>query len=185
MQSVLQKIDRVNKPIRKNTKIVSENLNKKNIFLEQDNFDILKLLQSRQNDPKLEKVDTKKQRGAKRKFNDPEEFIPKEFNQKRPQLKDEIKLSKMRMEEVNTPIKVSPGMLTPENRNSPIIDYGFSRELIKNDEIEELSKPLHRELQLCAQAVSDTVTPKKLNKRDEKKKDKKDKKKKQLEDIQQ
>jgi hypothetical protein len=83
---------------------------------------------------------------AKRKFNDPEEFIPKEFNQKRPKLKEEIKLSKMRMEEVNTPIKVSPGMLTPENRNSPIIDYGFSRELIKNDEIEEFPKPLHRDL---------------------------------------
>ena len=44
MQSVLQKIDRVNKPIRKNNKIVSENLNAKNIYLEQPDFDILKLL---------------------------------------------------------------------------------------------------------------------------------------------
>ena len=44
MQSVLQKIDRVAKPIRKNNKVVSENLNAKNIFLEEENFDILKLL---------------------------------------------------------------------------------------------------------------------------------------------
>ena len=41
MQSVLQKIDRISKPIKKNSKIVTESLVKKNIFLEQENFDIL------------------------------------------------------------------------------------------------------------------------------------------------
>jgi len=41
MQSVLQKIDRLSKPIHKNHKLVSESLIKKNIYLEQENFDIL------------------------------------------------------------------------------------------------------------------------------------------------
>ena len=47
MQSVLQKIDRIHKPIKKNSKIVDESLIKKGIFLEQDNFDILQLLQTK------------------------------------------------------------------------------------------------------------------------------------------
>lgn len=37
-----------------------------------------------------------------------------------------------------TPKKVSPGILTPENRNSPVMEYNFSRELIRGDDIEEL-----------------------------------------------
>jgi hypothetical protein len=45
MQVVLQKIDRRSKPIRKQTKIVQESLAKKKIFLDQENFDILSLLQ--------------------------------------------------------------------------------------------------------------------------------------------
>jgi len=44
MQVVLQKIDRRSKPIRKQTKIVTASLNKKQIFLEEENFDILQLL---------------------------------------------------------------------------------------------------------------------------------------------
>jgi hypothetical protein len=51
MQSVLQKIDRIAKPIKKNTQVVTESLIKKNIFLEQENFDILQLLQQRQVQP--------------------------------------------------------------------------------------------------------------------------------------
>lgn len=48
MQAVLQKIDRKSKPIRKQTKVVNECLLKKKIFLEQENFDILTLLQQKQ-----------------------------------------------------------------------------------------------------------------------------------------
>lgn len=48
MQVVLQKIDRRSKPIRKQTKIVQESLAKKKIFLDQENFDILSLLQQNQ-----------------------------------------------------------------------------------------------------------------------------------------
>lgn len=44
MQTVLQKIDRCVNPIRKNSQLVSKNLEDKNIFLDQENFDILKLL---------------------------------------------------------------------------------------------------------------------------------------------
>lgn len=44
MQVVLQKIDRRSKPIRKQTKIVTSSLNKKQIHLEEENFDILQLL---------------------------------------------------------------------------------------------------------------------------------------------
>ena len=45
IQCTLQKIDRRSKPIKKQEKIVSDNLKKKNIHLEQPNFDILTLLQ--------------------------------------------------------------------------------------------------------------------------------------------
>lgn len=44
MQVVLQKIDRRSKPIRKQTKIVQSSLEKKKIFLDMENFDILSLL---------------------------------------------------------------------------------------------------------------------------------------------
>lgn len=44
MQVVLQKIDRRSKPIRKQTKIVTESLHKKQIYLEEENFNILQLL---------------------------------------------------------------------------------------------------------------------------------------------
>lgn len=50
MQVVLQKIDRRSKPIKKQTKITSESLKKKKIFLEKENFDILSLLQQGQKD---------------------------------------------------------------------------------------------------------------------------------------
>lgn len=52
MQCMLQKIDRTSKPIKKNTQLVTKNLEDKNIFLEQENFDILKLLQQKQPLPK-------------------------------------------------------------------------------------------------------------------------------------
>jgi len=45
MQVILQKIDRRSKPIKKQEKIVNHNLKKKKIFLEEENFDILSLLQ--------------------------------------------------------------------------------------------------------------------------------------------
>lgn len=54
MQAVLQKIDRKSKPIRKQTKVVSDCLNKKKIYLEEENFDILTLLQQKQNQAKSE-----------------------------------------------------------------------------------------------------------------------------------
>lgn len=44
MQVVLQKVDRCSKPIKKQEKIVNKNLKKKNINLEEENFDILTLL---------------------------------------------------------------------------------------------------------------------------------------------
>lgn len=53
MQVVLQKIDRRSKPIRKQTKIVTNSLNKKQIHLEEENFDILQLL--RQNNQSKDK----------------------------------------------------------------------------------------------------------------------------------
>lgn len=47
MQTVLQKIDRQMKPIMQQNKAVTEDLESKEIFLDQENFDILKLLQSK------------------------------------------------------------------------------------------------------------------------------------------
>lgn len=44
MQAVLLKIDRRSKPIKKQEKIVNDNLRKKAIFLDEENFDILTLL---------------------------------------------------------------------------------------------------------------------------------------------
>ena len=43
---VFQKIDRKSKPIKKQEKIVTENLKRKRIFLEEENFDILSVLHS-------------------------------------------------------------------------------------------------------------------------------------------
>jgi hypothetical protein len=43
---VFQKIDRKSKPIKKQEKLVSENLKRKRIFLEEENFDILSVLHS-------------------------------------------------------------------------------------------------------------------------------------------
>lgn len=48
MQAVLLKIDRRSKPIKKQEKIVNDNLKKKAIFLDEENFDILTLLQKKQ-----------------------------------------------------------------------------------------------------------------------------------------
>lgn len=45
IQVIFQKIDRRSKPIRKQEKMVNLNLKKKNIYLEEENFDILSLLQ--------------------------------------------------------------------------------------------------------------------------------------------
>lgn len=45
MQVTLQKIDRRSKPIKKQTTIVSKSLNKKQIYLHEENFDILQLLE--------------------------------------------------------------------------------------------------------------------------------------------
>ncbi len=45
---VLQKIDRRSKPIKKQEKLVNENLKRKRIFLEQENFDILSVLNSQE-----------------------------------------------------------------------------------------------------------------------------------------
>jgi len=44
MQVLLMKIDRKSKPIKKQEKIISDNLKRKRIFLEQENFDILNVL---------------------------------------------------------------------------------------------------------------------------------------------
>lgn len=41
---VFQKIDRKSKPIKKQEKLVSENLKRKRIMLEEENFDILSVL---------------------------------------------------------------------------------------------------------------------------------------------
>jgi hypothetical protein len=43
---VFQKIDRKSKPIKKQEKLVSENLKRKRIYLEEENFDILSVLHS-------------------------------------------------------------------------------------------------------------------------------------------
>ena len=53
MQVVLQKIDRRSKPIRKQTKIVTNSLHEKQIHLEEEDFDILQLL--RQNNQARDK----------------------------------------------------------------------------------------------------------------------------------
>lgn len=45
MEVVLMKINRKSKPIKKQEKIVNENLKRKRIFLEEDDFDILQVLQ--------------------------------------------------------------------------------------------------------------------------------------------
>lgn len=45
---VFQKIHRKSKPIKKQEKLVSENLKRKRIFLEEENFDIINVLQSSQ-----------------------------------------------------------------------------------------------------------------------------------------
>lgn len=45
MQVLFQKIDRKHKPIKKQEKIVNRNLKRKRIFLENENFDIMKILQ--------------------------------------------------------------------------------------------------------------------------------------------
>lgn len=45
MQVLLQKIDRKHKPIKKQEKLVNRNLKRKRIFLEKENFDIMKILQ--------------------------------------------------------------------------------------------------------------------------------------------
>ena len=44
MQVTLQKIDRRSKPIKKQSKLVGEQLKRKKIYLEEENFDILALL---------------------------------------------------------------------------------------------------------------------------------------------
>lgn len=65
MQATLQKIDRRIKPIRKESSIISESLKKKKIFLEQENFDILQLLQQNQTQQQLKEKE-KDNKGRKR-----------------------------------------------------------------------------------------------------------------------
>lgn len=59
MQALFQKIDRKCKPIRKQEKAVCANLKRKRIFLEQENFDIMKILQQsmeERNSPKKRRL---------------------------------------------------------------------------------------------------------------------------------
>ena len=51
MQVLFQKIDRRSRPIKKQDKEISDNLKRKNIFLEQDGWDILNLLKKGKNTP--------------------------------------------------------------------------------------------------------------------------------------
>jgi hypothetical protein len=44
MQVLLQKIDNRSRPIRKHERIISHNLKKKRILLDQENFDIISIL---------------------------------------------------------------------------------------------------------------------------------------------
>ena len=44
MQVLLKKIDRRSKPIRREERVISNNLKKKRIFLEEENFDIMSIL---------------------------------------------------------------------------------------------------------------------------------------------
>lgn len=44
MQVLFQKIERKNKPIKKQEKIINRNLKRKRIYLENENFDIMKIL---------------------------------------------------------------------------------------------------------------------------------------------
>ena len=44
MQVLFQKIERKNKPIKKQEKIINGNLKRKRIYLENENFDIMKIL---------------------------------------------------------------------------------------------------------------------------------------------
>lgn len=55
MQVLLQKIDRKSKPIKKQERMVDRNLRRKRIFLENEHFDIMKILQqsvAERNSPK-------------------------------------------------------------------------------------------------------------------------------------
>ena len=51
MQVLLQKIDSRSKPIRKQERIISHNLKKKRILLDQENFDIISILKQAVNCP--------------------------------------------------------------------------------------------------------------------------------------
>lgn len=137
MQSVLQKIDRCINPIRKNSELVSKNLEKKNIFLDQENFDILKLLQHRQPLQKckerrresvgeVERATQKKTGGLKRQKIE-EEQIPKTY---------EKKSSPKRNKEVS---RVSSGKKVEQlKKQSPVVDQTpFVIALTPNNEKQE------------------------------------------------
>lgn len=51
MQVLLQKIDSRSRPIRKQERIISHNLKKKRILLDQENFDIISILKQAVNCP--------------------------------------------------------------------------------------------------------------------------------------
>lgn len=59
MQVLFQKVDRKSKPIKKQEKLVCRNLKRKRIFLENENFDIMKILQqsiAERNSPKKQRT---------------------------------------------------------------------------------------------------------------------------------
>ena len=75
MQVVLQKIDRRSKPIRKQEKIVNKSLRNKNIYLEEENFDILTLLKKDHMQCQADAKNAAEQQQSKPE-NESEEAIP-------------------------------------------------------------------------------------------------------------
>lgn len=158
MQCVLQKIDRSVKPIKKNYQIVTKNLEEKNIFLEQENFDILKLLQSKQQPPKSK--DRKKDSVA-----EIEKAAGKKNNLKRQKTEQDVQTTG----KIKTPQKQTPASgqkkkldmkmiendaeplpfskhhtLTPKSKSKDIDDrFNFNRSLVVDDDIHLLHPQNH------------------------------------------
>lgn len=81
MQVLLQKIDRKSKPIKKQEKLVDRNLRRKRIFLENEHFDIMKILQqsiAERNSPKKQNKYIPKKLVPANLFNDEAKLAPAE-----------------------------------------------------------------------------------------------------------
>ena len=148
MRSVLQKIDRIAKPIKKNTSIVTEALHKKEIYLEEENFDILQLLQQKQTGRGKESTACRGDKDVKRRHRkrrrepaaDREESMKLLNERKRSESNGSMILrdtSKERLNKRQTEQEqdgpLPSGMLTPEHK-SPT-NRLYSQTLIIDDDI--------------------------------------------------